>query len=279
MSLRYYWVYYRCGCTSPDTDDLGTVSASCPKHGDAIWRTYGDTASQAALDKVLLVTFPKAGKHMLKQMLEGSPYRLHPAFTFCKVGEIEWWGEWRPKAEILDRLSRVRPGFFMSTHAIYEPWLAKYLTTNGWKVIVLTRDLRDVVVSMGHFVKHHAGWGEALGLETPYEIMRAVLIGHPPDVPPIRQRWGAFEPWLRCPGILHVRYERCIQDVGAEATRVAKYLGLSAGHASRMVKSVNGPKKGGVYFRAGRVGDWRAEFDDELLRLAKREFQGLAYRW
>lgn len=280
---RYFWEHYKCGCTSDDVGRRDELLGYCAVHGADRWRVYASARfiiDKGKLPRTMMITFPKAGKHLLKQILQGSSLQAHPATRFCGKKAVEWWGPWRPRAEIVQRLDAVRQGSFMSTHAIYKPWLNDYFQRRDFKAVVLTRDLRDIVVSLAHFIGQHTGWHRLLNVDTVEGRMEALLKGEPPLIPPIRERWDAFMPWLDQDWIYHTTYEALRTELPNEVFRIAKYLGLPSSDVEKMwAPDTVDPKKATVFFRGGRLGDWRQEFTPELVELAKREFEGLGYEW
>ncbi|XAR51618.1 Desulfoglucosinolate sulfotransferase [Bertholletia excelsa] len=168
------------------------------------------------------------------------------------------------------------------THVPYE-MLPESVKTSGCKIVYVTRNPKDVVVSLWHFVNERK---EALDLPlTPLEeIFENFCRGlHPygPFHDHVLRYWK--ESVKRPEKILFLKYEEMKKDPAGEVRKLAKFLGrnlereevekvlwrCSLERLKNLEVNKNGeepwvkiPEK--AYFRLGVVGDWKNSLSKEM---------------
>lgn len=94
------------------------------------------------LPKVLINTIPKSGTHLMLQMILGIPgMKITPSW----ITDI-------------DDLEKIANGSVGPSHFDYSLELVEHIREQDIKVIFISRDLRDIVVSLVHFVMKNK-WG------------------------------------------------------------------------------------------------------------------------
>ena len=233
---------------------------------------------------MILFTFPKAGSHFIMQIIRAVVAK-HPSARFSADPVFpdgdgtEWWGERKSLEEMTKACGAIRPGYFMQTHQWYNEDLADWLCYHNYRGIVLTRDLRDVVVSMAHFLPVYTEWFASLGFKDHEQVLEALLVGDEErGIPAMRRHWDRFAPWLKEEWIYPVTFEELRIDLVPTVQGIADWLPLPRNRTYEMMDA-SYPPNSKRHFRAGRVGDWRQEFTPKLVELAKQEFGGLGYEW
>ena len=238
-------------------------------------RKLAGRAARAGVPRVLVVSLPKAGTHLVERAV-----CLHPRLyrQFRRTLNPENVGP-----EGLDGVLRtLRPGQVAVAHLPFDPAYASLL--EGVRTLFVVRDPRDMAVSLAHYIESrgdhplHFAYGER-----PDERSR---ISSPSSATRRRarrrRRSRACSPdsrgWLES-GALVVRFEDLIgargggdDDAQARTLReIYDYLGveLAPGVGERLFSSAS------PTFRKGQIGGWRQAFDPELEALFERE----AGRW
>ncbi|KKL11566.1 hypothetical protein LCGC14_2544530, partial [marine sediment metagenome] len=274
-----WWGSYRtCGCTSDYYTRKRLVPMYCPEHKcvDPVNAKQEETGRRFAIHrvgdvdrpqrKIILITLPRSGYHLLTPIMTGGSLTVHPSFSFAAPRQVDWWGGYRPIQEIIDRLGDVHPGFVLRTHSWFNQELADWLREEGWLGIVLTRDLRDVVVSQAHFIGEHIRWGRWVDDRSHAGFLKLILTGgeftrkakkrrETIRVPSSREHWDGFRPWIDENWTYHITYEQLRGDLENTVKRLAQFVGLPDDWP-KMVAGAGAPQDP-RYFRAGRLGDWR----------------------
>jgi hypothetical protein len=236
------------------------------------YRIAGPTAP-----RILCVSIPKAGTHLLERALCLHPLLYRKIVPTVSGANIERFGG-------LDALlHRVRPGQVIVSHLRFDPDFPKVLLRRGVRGIFLVRDPRDIVVSEVHYIcrsadhRHHDLFA---GLPDMKQRLRLAIAGDPAhDVASIAERLDAFRGWLES-GCLVVRFEDLVGPDGggdrpsqlAAVRSVFHHLEVDADE--RLVESVCARLFSATSptFRRGTIGAWRHALDPELQSL----FSGLA---
>jgi hypothetical protein len=230
--------------------------------------------------KVLCVSIPKAGTHLLERALCLHPRlyrRLVPTITPARA---------RERGGVERLLARLRPGQVLMSHLRFEASYPGLLVSHGVEAVFLVRDPRDVVVSQVGYVSRRADhWSHALfaSRADARDRLRLAIAGDPVGgLRSIGERLAAFEGWLE-EGVAVVRFEDLIgPDGGGDAERqrravesLYRRIGLAADED--VVRSVCARlfSSDSPTFHKGAIGQWRDAFDDELLTL----FEDVAGRY
>lgn len=219
--------------------------------------------------KVLSVSLPKAGTHLLERAL-----CLHP-LLYRKILATVWpeaLPRWGSLAGLVGRLS---PGQIALAHLPFEPSFPDEL--GDTRAVFLIRDPRDVVLSEAHYAAsrpnhpYHAAYA---GCTTLAERVRVAIDGDPRvEFRSIAERLDRYGGWLHGSAFV-VRFEDLVGPQGggsAERQQEAvqglyAHLGVEADE--RLVADVCSRLFSGdsPTFRRGAVGQWRTELDEEIVR-------------
>jgi hypothetical protein len=225
--------------------------------------------------------------------------RIGPAVNSGLPAVVTFQGEsgyQRPESEILGDLRRLLPGDIAYGHVHASPGALALLCQEGWAVYFILRDPRDVVVSHVHYVTemapdhiHHYYyhdvlqtfdqrlWASILGFEG--RLVENYLPENAPSLdrslPGIRQRFEPFMGWLEQPQVLTLHYEdlmhqrdaslACILD---HAVQCGFQLACDRQTALQKIAAGVDPQRSPT-FRSGKVGDWRASFNEQHKQLFK----------
>jgi len=232
--------------------------------------------SATGLPKVLCVSLPKAGTHLVERAVCLHPRlyrRMLRTLNPQNVGPDGIGGV----------LSRLRPGQVVLAHLPFDPAYPELLRSEGIETLFVVRDPRDIAVSLAHFIggrgDHplHFAYSARPDLRSRIEL---AILGDPvarPPAPSLESILSEFSGWLES-GALVVRFEELIGprgggDAGEQdriLQRIYERLGLRppAGLAERIFSSES------PTFRKGAIGQWRELFDAGLEALFDREAGG-----
>jgi hypothetical protein len=231
--------------------------------------------SPGGLPKVLCVSLPKAGTHLIERAVCLHPRlyrRILPTLNPENVGLRGLEGV----------LGRLRPGQVAVAHLPFEEAYPSLL--EGVKAFFVIRDPRDIAVSLAHYIGRrgdhplHVAYRERPDLRARIELAILGDAEARPPAPSLESVLAGFAGWLES-GALVVRYEDLIGERGGgdpEAQeraleRIYDHLGLEmpAGLPGRIF-SADSPT-----FRKGAIGQWREHFDAGL----QAPFEQEAGRW
>jgi hypothetical protein len=222
--------------------------------------------------KIICVTLPKAGTHLLERALCLHPRLYRKIIPTLDERNIQRWDG----LEAL--LARLRPGQILVSHLPFSPEYAEVIRGHDIKCLFLIRDPRDVVVSQVFYLtaqrlhRHHHLFAALSNLKERLNI--AIVGNEAEELLSIRQRLTRCEGWLQACDYV-VRFEDLIGPMGGgglEAQRktlstIYRAVGLEPsnellGTLVERVFSTASPT-----FRKGGMGQWRRHFDGELLHL------------
>jgi hypothetical protein len=198
-----------------------------------------------------------------------------------------WSTEWQNLKQQMYFMSELQPGYHMKSHCGWTQNLEAFQWSAGFCHVFVYRDMRDVAVStMYHILsdqdRHvHPGKEQFRGLGSNDEILKAVIVGLD-QYAGVMDRWEFFAPWLGVDWVYKFRFEDARADPSATAmglvcyglTRLAEIFEIRFDDPEAdelvglMVESAQDTNNSGT-FRAGRVGDWRTEFNEEHKKLFK----------
>ncbi len=220
--------------------------------------------------KVVSNSIPKAGSHLLLACLENMPGLVYTR------RHVDWHMSMARLARVLEQ---VQPGEFITAHLPYAPERAALLTRYRFRMVLMVRDPRDVVVSHAHWVtyRYTRGRFHPYFRSLPDEDARlmASIQGTPPlpsgeRLDDIGTRVRAYLAWAEH-GAHVVRFEDLVGEAGGGSREVqvrtiielARFLGidLSPQTAARLGERLFDPHS--PTFRRGRIGEWRERFRRE----------------
>jgi len=239
--------------------------------------------------KWVLDGFPKAGLHLLEQML--CPVaKPQPADAVCRdhwVGTFNgnaWTNEWLPLRTTTFRLARLTSGYYLKGHLGWREDLEQFLYLSGAAVVFVYRDPRDVAVSQAHHILNpddyhyqHPNKDVYRDLKT-FDAALAAVIGGVGPYPGVMERWALYAPWLDVEWALKLPFETMRQEPLESARMLLEYglrrVTASIGIEIRLdpeeyeataakMAEVSQQTERSPNFRRGQVGGWRAVFTDE----------------
>jgi len=224
------------------------------------------------LPKVVVSSLPKSGTHLLLQIILGIPGMIITPAWIIEDKNIDL----------------VKHGSVGPAHFVYSSERVDLLKQNNIKVIYISRDLRDVVVSLVHFVMLNK-WGNhpwtpyLNHLKTHDERLLAMIKGvkltkeeqekfRITHIPSIREFSKNKLGWINEPTICPVTFEELVANSESQNKAIMKiieYLWHDLKHLKmtkldllQKIKQNIVPEKSGT-FRKGQIGGWKEEFNIE----------------
>lgn len=263
--------------------------------------TGGSGLSDRLEPGILVITIARSGTHLVDSILERLPplqrqpkvglnakLRWHPV-NFVPGGRRVEAGIGRPylvRVQAVEHaLGRIRPLHYGMGQMPYSPEVADAARRRGLRLVVATRDPRDMLVSQyliargdERHILHDAvtaapseADGMGLLLEDQTDAKGRTKAG-------IARQLDALIGWIEQPDVFRVQFEDLIgpQGGGDVEAQVAAISAL-AEHVGRQIDPVRAAQIGqemygkGKTFRRGVAGGWRDHFDEEFsARLVSR---------
>lgn len=264
----------------------------------------GLCGSAAAKHRVLIVSPPKAGTHLLSKALRLMPgirsTYLHlerPILNRYAAPQVrcnDWATRFPDDAAAIRRLlARVGPGRYCTAHAGYHPTLASILDDLDYKVLLILRDPRDIAVSLVNYLKkqhYHPLHDYFRDLPFDQALVHAIegldrsVAGR--ALPSLRDRYQTYADWIDLPRCFTLKFEDLVGSKGGgsdDAQRrvlegIATHLGLTYDEAThqRIASHLFG---GTATFHKGTTQQWRQRYKDEHLQLAGEQLSDLLERF
>jgi hypothetical protein len=225
--------------------------------------------------KVLCISIPKAGTHLLERALCLHP-RLHRKLApTINDSNIKKWGE---LSALLEKLC---PGQMLVSHLQYSSERLRVIKSNGVKCLFMIRDPRDIVVSQTFYIlnnkTHHQHEVFASQADLKNRLKIAIMGNSPTNLPSIGQRLECFAGWLESSALI-VRYEDLIGPEGIgdrqrqlEALQsIYDFIQVDLTHDQAIALSRQLFSSSSPTFRSGAIGRWRDCFDSEIKDLFKK---------
>ncbi len=160
-------------------------------------------------------SFPKSGTHLLLQVLQAFPGKVHYGSFIATTPPIRF--RRRSDRDVLGRIRAIAPGEIVPAHLYFSEWAAASLSGLNCVHFFIYRDLRDVILSEANYLANMAWWH---ALHRPFrkvksdiERIRLSLHGIPDrfaEYPDIAERFGFYEGWLDRDDTLSIRFEDLI---------------------------------------------------------------------
>ena len=162
-------------------------------------------------------------------------------------------------------------------------------SNEGFRHVFLYRDPRDVAVSLYHYVmkestSRHANYEMYSGLGSDHERLMKSITGFgggeieyrnfAEAIPAIKLAYQVYEPWLKAPNVLAIKYEDLIGPERMQTVEtILKFVGIpySQDFLGRIDADRFEPKKSHTY-RKGSSGGWRKEFTSKHIDAFKNTF-------
>lgn len=272
------------------------------------YRLYARAMVFNPAPRVLAVSMPKAGTHLVASLLKGFPRmmfsgRHHVLGDFVRAG-VEMhspnrrdtdWSErqdmWEAEIDwdlVEHTLGSVNKGQYVTAHFAPLPRLVEVLDRLHYKTVVITRDPRDVVVSGAHYIarlkRHRLHDRFVRDLPRAEDRLMASIRGLPASngdrgLGPVGRRIERYRGWLHVPSAYVCRFEDLVGPDGggsAEAQRreiegIARHIDrpLDRDGLERVAAAVWSP--GSSTFRKGAIGDWSNHFTEAHKSAFKEE--------
>lgn len=224
--------------------------------------------------RVLVVSLPKAGTHLVERALCLHPRlyrRLQRTVTEALLpgfGGLE---------TVLNRLGR---GQIAVSHLGYDAERSEILRRSGARAVFIVRDPRDIAVSLAHYVvreKAHPHHELFTQLPTFVDRYRLAIEGAPErGLQSMPDRLQHFSGWLS-EDLLLLRFEELVGARGGGSATTQRrvivelfdFLGVA--RSEPIVISVQERlfSDASPTFRRGLTGQWREEFTPDLVALAR----------
>lgn len=232
------------------------------------------------LPSFFMNSVPKSGTHLLKNILQGMPSVTHdPKNEFYEGYSYQL-------KDHFYKLGQMKPNEFGVGHVYYSPEWLHLLKRLNMKQIFLSRDPRDVVVSLVYFIlekyPNHPLY-EYLSKEAKDQkqrymaLINGIKIGKM-NYPSISDSFKQYTGWLNDPNTLSITFEDLIQSIELSRLTLVKitdYLwnGFTPPipldqMVERMEERMH--HKYSLTFRSGKIGSWKLEFDDEIKTAFKK---------
>ncbi|KAA9013579.1 sulfotransferase domain-containing protein [Niallia endozanthoxylica] len=229
------------------------------------------TNETVPLPKVLVNSLPKSGTHLLLQIVLGIPGMI---ITPAWIEEDK-------------DLKMIKLGSVGPAHLDYSEKHVNILKQENIKVIFISRDLRDVVVSLVHFVMLNK-WGNhpwtpyLKELKTHDERLLTMIQGVKftqeeqakygiPSIPNIREFSQNKLGWVKEQSVCSITFEELVCNTESQNGSIMKIieflwndlkqLNLTKEQLLQKIKQNIVPKNSGT-FRKGSIGDWKHEFNN-----------------
>ncbi len=230
------------------------------------------------LPPFFISSIPKSGTHLLRQIIFGMPHIKHK-----NTDLVLYEGRIEHHKDHFNKLRQLKPNEFLVGHIYYSQKWANMLQRLGMKHIFISRDLRDVIVSLHYYILAHLPNHPLYGYfkrasTTRKERYMALIKGMDEyNYPNINQYFNEFKGWLEDPDTLTVTYEELMISQNSRRnaiSKIANYLWKDlqpstpiANTIKEMERSINPGKS--PTFRKGQIGNWREEFDEDIKQAFK----------
>lgn len=222
--------------------------------------------------KVLCVTVPKSGSHLLKKALE-----------MIQGCEATWiYGESFKDEKALKQSDKK----LYIAHIFPETELARFFDSKDFAKVVLIRDPRDVMLSFLHHVLHKKTWSydsqfdheKFSHLSLDQQLRETLLFPYPS---PIHSFPYAIA-WMSDPSVFVCRFEDLVgaQGGGSAAAQKKTLLALASFIGSPIsperAEEIGATIFGNTWtFRKGQIGQWKEAYTPDTTSLFKRVAKGM----
>lgn len=247
------------------------------KGGLSLWLGMRPSAIKGRFTgpKVLMTSIPKSGTNLLENTLLHFPeLRRHKGKTFQRFRTLD--------DETFRVLSRIKNGEFLVAHLPAFPSVVDFCRANRIKVLFMTRDPHDIMVSHFKYVSE---------IDTTHELheyykslssddlrLMTSITGDHPRHDSIRDVLLKHLGWLADPNTLVIRFEDLIGSQGggddgrqrAAVMAIANHLGIEISDVDvdRICSKIYSQKT--PTFRSGRIKTWEKYFKENHLRVFNR---------
>lgn len=248
-------------------------------------RNYSKVAANSRYPRVLINSIPKAGTHLVTQMLTEST-GLRNSYVHIDHRSINNAGRVRQQdlnfslPLLADKLGTVPQGTFLSAHLYHDESLVAAILSKKIPIVFVIRDPRAILVSRFNYVlnlKRHERYNYFSSLPSDVERYKALIYGNEgtPYIRPFKDGLLSFLPWLEDERVLTVRYENLVGVKGGGSAE-AQNLSVAElkGHLNiEFDAEVLGAGLAGTpTLRSGKAYGWQDEMPEEIARIMADEF-------
>ena len=273
-------------------------------HGHAL---VGEGAPDPSMARIIVNTVPHCGTHLVASILNEIGY-THAQYRSLRRGRVRVGVNWRLSESFLNRLLRVHeanaapisiaspqlvhmsllkhnlrkvgPAEYFLSHAPFSENFNGVLVEQGWHGFVITRDPRDMCLSMiSHVSKrpqHMAHRYLFSECETQSERIQSLLTGFQTDtgrwLQPLADMYSSILGWEQNPKFIFLRFEDLVgvKGGGTQSSqitaieRILENLQISDGSRRQYDPVAIGDRAFGktTTFRKGQIGGWRKSFSE-----------------
>jgi hypothetical protein len=220
--------------------------------------------------RVLSVSLPKAGTHLLERTL-----CLHPRL-YRKLMPTVWPEELERRGALPRLLRTLSPGQIAVSHIPFRDGYPEVVGRARARSLFLIRDPRDIVLSQAHYAVNHPRHPFHQAFARAHDLRGRIMVAIDGDeavgLESIAQRLDRYDGWLIGADLV-VRFEDLVGPSGggdlgqqlAVVEAIYRLLGVDADQP--LVEEVCGRlfSRDSPTFRSGTIGGWRDQLDDELL--------------
>lgn len=238
--------------------------------------------------RVFINSVPKSGTHLVERALQLMHVSTQPPL-FLSSADSSWFapagdepsvpvGIGMPMpastARLRARLSHLPEGQVITGHVPWSAAMADLLQDLGYRMLLATRDPRDIAVSLAHHIATQPAHRlhTRFAAMTPEERITAAICGTD-GLQSLHARLAAVRPWTQHPIVLPVRFEDLVgaRGGGDDAAQlraiqsISSHLGISPTDLSLVALNLFGHSP---TFRKGLIGQWRTAFSPNHHHLA-----------
>ena len=224
--------------------------------------------------------FPKSGLHLAERMVVSMFDPVRSDYNWYGTNA---WSTSRHNLEEAATLAVIQPGQYLHGHTGWLKSIEEILIGLEIGMVLVYRDLRDVVVSQAHHIlsdsdklNHPA---REIYPDDIHEVMKTVITGID-DYEGVFERWDTFAPWLEKDWVFPITYRELLRKPQRAAKRFLEYcIGIAYGEEVMIDKELKNnltehmvgmlKQRESATFRKGKTGTWKEEFTPEITELFK----------
>lgn len=219
--------------------------------------------------KVVLNSLPKSGTHLLESLFFKLPLMRHCGQRTLR---IETQNPIKPK---LDKISSLKKGQFLLSHMQFDKSITEIAHKNSVKIIHLTRDPRDVLLSHLNYIEKMDTTQMSHKFIVQYnnrmDKLKAMIEGKRNILEPFLEVLDKFKPWIDAPNILVIKFEDLIGSKGGgsdekqkeSVKKICDFLSieLENNELKKICSLIYSPKSS--TFNKGMIGNWENILDEK----------------
>lgn len=217
-----------------------------------------ERARYRSREKVLIVSIPKAGTHLIERLIclvPGYYRKMSPTVT--------------TPASCAKSIRGMRPGQVVCCHVPFDANLLELAHRHSIRVFFVHRDPLDILVSRVYYIRQsRSHWlhRRVTELSSWYDQLNLLIVGDKHGCKPLENLWSEFMPWNQA-AELSIAYEDVIDEatritvVSDVLARLAPEYGEMAHVSAISEKIISGSSP---TFRAGSAGEGKELVPEDL---------------